>query len=485
MSHPGKRISEGRLPFWSNMHLGPRIAVLIVLSLLAAKLLDQGLFSLIGPPRIFILDRGWLVEEVSQARQAALAVPPQQRAELLDGLEAAKWLAFSVTDDRPALSDDRLPLQFRALKADIAGRSALDPAEVLLQAADDVRGLMRAVRPGLVLLAGLPNAISDITADAPNKEVMITDDFHIALPLDRGSWLTVTQKSDGQELARYLRNVLLPIFSLALIAAVSIVAARGVVSPLSQLAAAAEKLGRSREPTMLDTDGTPEYRAIANSFNVMQSRLKGFVDERLRMLAAISHDLRTPLTRMRLYAEYVTDEEQKRQILSDIADMEAMVSTTLAFASDQLQEEPFSSVDVASLLISLCDTATDAGHAVAYDGPDHLHLCCQPVALRRAFTNLIDNGCKYGEAVTVILSSEPAVARILVVDRGPGIPEDQKARAFEPFQRLEGSRNRETGGTGLGLTIAREVVEKHKGSIRLDPAVPTGLTVAVTLPLPV
>jgi signal transduction histidine kinase len=211
----------------------------------------------------------------------------------------------------------------------------------------------------------------------------------------------------------------------------------------------------------------PELAAIADTFNEMQARLKKFVDERMQMLAAISHDLRTPLTRLRLYAETVPNEAQRAQILSDITDMETMVATSLAFMSDEIHREPYSAVDLASLVISQCDNFLDAGRKVSYEGPDHAQLTCRPVALRRAFSNLIDNGCKYGGEVRVTLIDNAASLIIDIRDNGPGIPADQAERAFAPFQRLEGSRNRETGGTGLGLTIARDVVVSHGGDIQL------------------
>jgi len=154
-------------------------------------------------------------------------------------------------------------------------------------------------------------------------------------------------------------------------------------------------------------------------------------------------------------------------LLFRLSDMETMVSTSLAFMSDEIHREPYSAVDVASLLISQCDTFCDSGRTVTYKGPDHAQLTCRPVALRRAFSNLIDNGCKYGGEVCVSLTDKGSSLVIEIRDNGPGIPADQMERAFAPFQRLEASRNRETGGTGLGLTIARDVILGHGGDIQL------------------
>jgi signal transduction histidine kinase len=216
----------------------------------------------------------------------------------------------------------------------------------------------------------------------------------------------------------------------------------------------------------------------------MQLRLKQFVDERTHMLAAIAHDLRTPLTRLRLFAEYVDDQTQQRQLLSDIAEMDAMINSTLAFAGGEAKSEAHSRVDMAALLISLCDNACDAGGWVDYLGPDHAQLPCQPVAMRRALANLIENGCKYAGHVTVELDDKVDSIVIAIIDDGPGIAPEQIERAFAPFQRLEGSRNRTTGGTGLGLAIARDVIHGHGGNIHLLPVEPHGLLVRVVLPKP-
>jgi signal transduction histidine kinase len=151
--------------------------------------------------------------------------------------------------------------------------------------------------------------------------------------------------------------------------------------------------------------------------------------------------------------------------------------------SDEIHREPYSAVDLASLVISQCDNFVDAGRKVSYKGPDHAQLTCRPVALRRAFSNLIDNGCKYGGEVCVSLTDNDVSLMIDIRDNGPGIPADQVERAFAPFQRLEASRNRETGGTGLGLTIARDVVLSHGGDIQLV-SDDTSFLVRVELPRP-
>jgi signal transduction histidine kinase len=206
------------------------------------------------------------------------------------------------------------------------------------------------------------------------------------------------------------------------------------------------------------------------------------VSDRTQALAAVSHDLRTPIQRLRLRAGFLDDAEAQRSIDADLDEMEAMVEATLAFLRGDADGEEPRPTDLAAILRTLCDEAADRGAAVAVAGPDHILLRLRPVAAKRAFANLIDNALKYGGAARVTLRESPAAAVVSVEDDGPGIPEAAMATVFEPFQRLEASRNRGTGGTGLGLTIARRAVEGHGGTIVLANRPGGGLLVTVRLP---
>jgi len=278
----------------------------------------------------------------------------------------------------------------------------------------------------------------------------------------------------------YMRTLLTVAGNFLILMIFSIWMARSIVAPLTRLASAAERLGRDREATLIGDMRLPEFAAIANSFDTMQLRLKRFVDERIQMLAAISHDLRTPLTRLRLLAEYVADPDQRTQLRSNVAEMESMVADALAFMREEASQEALEVVDLAALLISLADTHHDLGDEVLYEGPDHFDIRCRPVAIRRAFANLIANGCKYGEAVHIVLEAEDDWVSIAFRDRGAGISVEDAERAFAPFVRLETSRGRETGGTGLGLTIGRDVIRSHGGEIGFERE--GAFTVRVRLP---
>jgi len=253
--------------------------------------------------------------------------------------------------------------------------------------------------------------------------------------------------------------------------------------PLSVFAFAAERLGVDVNAEPLEESGPSEVLRAAHAFNTMQTRVKRFIQDRTQMLAAISHDLRTPITRLRLRAEFVEDDLQRQKMLGDLDEMEAMIGATLAFARDDAANEQVEPIDVAAVIAVMCSDARAAGRDVTYSGPDSIDFVARPLALKRAINNLIDNAVKYGKAARVSLSAENKELVILVDDDGPGIPVSEKERVFAPFVRLETSRSRETGGTGLGLTIARNAIRSMGGDVELINRPEGGLQVRVTLPI--
>jgi signal transduction histidine kinase len=467
-----------RIPLWSRLRLAPRIVVVIIGALLAMQAVDKLMPMVIRPPEIMFFDRGWLLATLQEMRDRSIAVPAAERTAAVQDMPALHWLDI-ITVPQPDFRHTSRSGDFADLHLRIVETLGVAPQDVLLMA-DELNDPEYSPRPLVVILPPLPTVMSDVLDD--RYQNMLSSDLRIGIRVGPGDWLIVMPKSDGQETVRMIRNAVLPLLAVAMIALLSIWVARGIVRPLDDLAAAAEKLGRDRELSLVSDFNAPELQAIGSSFNAMQLRLKRFVDDRLQMIAAISHDLRTPLTRLRLSAEYLPDQEQRRQVLADIEEMEAMMSATLTFASNQLKDEAHSTVDLASLLISLCDTAADAGGKISYDGPDHAELLCRPVAIRRALSNLIDNGCKFADRVQVTLRDTAEAIVITVADDGPGIAADQREAALRPFTRLESSRNRETGGTGLGLTIAQDVILAHRGTIQLGESGLGGLLVTVALP---
>jgi signal transduction histidine kinase len=270
-------------------------------------------------------------------------------------------------------------------------------------------------------------------------------------------------------------------------AALSGWAVRRLVAPVATLAEAAERLGRDVAAPPLPEDGPAEVATAARAFNTMAARLRRFVADRTFLLAAIGHDLRTPITRLKLRLEFVDDEDTRRRMEADLDELEAMVAASLAFARDTTGDERVVSIDLAELARTILDEAADARPEAAarlgYAGPEHVAIHARPVSLKRAVANLVLNAIKYGGGARVTLRPpDHGTVELLVEDDGPGIPDADMDRVFQPFQRLEPSRSRETGGMGLGLPIARNIFRAHGGDVTLSNRESGGLRATVVLP---
>jgi signal transduction histidine kinase len=262
----------------------------------------------------------------------------------------------------------------------------------------------------------------------------------------------------------------------------SIWAVRRVTAPLGTVIRAAERLGRDVNAPPIVEAGSREMRQAAQVFNEMQGRLQRLLENRTRMLAGLSHDLRTPLTLLRLRTEGLREGEERDRMLANIGDLDAMIDATLKFARDEAAAEPWRRTDLTALLSSIVDDMADAGLPITMEPAEPVILECQSGGLRRAVTNLLDNAMKYGKSAWVELLTSPAAIRIVIDDEGPGIPDAELQRVFEPFYRLEQSRSRETGGTGLGLAIAQSIAQAHGGQITLANRPAGGLRAILSLP---
>jgi signal transduction histidine kinase len=318
-----------------------------------------------------------------------------------------------------------------------------------------------------------------------NESPHVVDVLQVAVRLSDQSWVAVAITDPRFGMLRLVHWPLPFIVAGIVIVLVSWWAARKITAPLAGFAAAAERLGTDPDAPPLVETGPREIRDATRAFNRMQMRLKRYVDDRMQMLAAISHDLRTPLTRLRLRAELIEDPEQLRKTLADIAEMEAMINATLAFARDDARAEARTRVDLAALLQTICDDLTDTGHLAALGDAARCPIACRPGAMRRAFSNLIDNAVKYGGRADVGLAIEAGHAVVTVDDHGPGIPADELESVFLPFYRLERSRSRDTGGVGLGLAVVKTIIHAHGGDIQLANRPDGGLRASVSLPLDV
>ena len=313
-------------------------------------------------------------------------------------------------------------------------------------------------------------------SNAPEKSVVA------GLVLSDGSRLNFTAKFGEHRPSRAIAGILSLLVVAGGITGLAIWVSRRVTAPLDQFANAAARLGTDVGGPPLSASGPSEIKQAATAFNVMQGRIKRFVEDRTLMLAAISHDLRTVLTRLRLRVEYIEDDEQKAKAVSDMDDMQTMLAATLSFARDDAATEATIKVDLSSLIQTVCDEMADAGALAVFQGAERIVIDCRPVALRRVLENLVDNAITYGDEASVTLSDSADGIVIDVADRGPGIPPNEYEAVFSPFYRLEGSRNRETGGTGLGLAVARNIVRRHGGDITLQDRAGGGLITRITLP---
>lgn len=263
---------------------------------------------------------------------------------------------------------------------------------------------------------------------------------------------------------------------------IAIVFLRDQVSPIIQLAEAAEGFGKGRDVPEISPSGAEEVRRAADAFNKMRERIMRQIEQRTTMLAGVSHDLRTPLTRLKLQLAMLGDSRAIQNLQEDVREMEAMVEGFLAFARDQSEEET-SSTDIGSVITDVADEANRNGGNIVVKRAEAIELPIRAGAFKRCLTNLADNAQRYAEHTEIRLTKSGEIVEIVIDDDGPGIPEEEREEVFQPFVRLDRSRNFDTGGTGLGLSIARDVVRSHGGDIELSTSPMGGLRVTIQLPV--
>ena len=352
------------------------------------------------------------------------------------------------------------------------------PTSSLLSRLHDVIEFESRRSPDQVRIAALERA-------ANSSDSAASGELEIEMALRDGQWLAVTTSDFKLEppLPPGVGWVLLFGPLLLLVSLMSVWTARRLARPISAFAAAAERFGMGAEAVPLPERGPREVRTAIRAFNRMQERLRRFIDDRTQMVAAMSHDLKTPLTRLRLRAELIRNEAQRRKMLSDMDDMTAMIESTLVFVRDDAKREPPLLVDLGALVDSVCENAMDAGGRVEIAARHGVNVTCRPIAISRAVANLIDNAIKYGGCARVTLECGDDRVVVMVDDDGPGIPEEEREKVFAPFYRLEGSRNRDTGGVGLGLAVARNTAREHGGDVALGSSESGGLRARLELPV--
>lgn len=416
-------------------------------------------FALAENERHRALDRQRTVRSAALVEQLTLAldgVPAEARGELL----------FAAADAGIAPARDEPP------------ESAWDPASPLATELEDGLGTQRQIRvtqpspgycPARRRVTSLPGA--------PLTCRIVSLSLFDGTPI----LLSVRSPRDPEPAV----TPMLPAFALVFAACILALAygvARMATRPLRELASAATRLGRNIESPPLPESGPAEVRDAALAFNAMQTRIRRDVQERTYMLAAITHDLQTPLTRLRLRLEKVEDPELREKLVADLSAMQGTIREGLELARSADLRETFQRIDFDSLLDSACADAQDAGQDVTLRGKTGAAVPGAPNALRRCLTNLLDNAVKYGRYARVETRLEGDRVAVRIRDGGPGVPDDQLAAVLDPFFRLESSRSRETGGSGLGLTIARNIAERHGGTLSIRNHPEGGLEAMLTFP---
>jgi len=306
------------------------------------------------------------------------------------------------------------------------------------------------------------------------------------LPETKEPWLNVYNRVPPTGPSFAIPSLVTIAIMAVLLVIVVIFMVRRVTRPLASLADNAERFGRGENVHDLPERGPEDIRKASRAFNQMQDRLTRFVRDRTLMLAAITHDLRTPITSLRIRAEMIEDGENKDRILETLAEMQALTEATLEFVRQDARQEETRIVDLVALVDSVCADLADMGQDVRFDGDQsgRLPRACHPIALKRAVRNLVENAVRYGDQARVEITASNTDVAISVEDNGPGISPQDRERIFEPFVRLEESRNRETGGIGLGLAIARTIIRANGGDIVVSEGSTGGAKFTIQLPLP-
>jgi signal transduction histidine kinase len=464
------------------------------------RLLPQSLFGRL----MLVLSAGLILAQLLSA-----AINLVERDSLLvraSGMQPAQRIADIVTllDSLTPSERARIvgilnvpPLVVSLDRTPVSDKSAVTGGPHASMFSSVLRNTLGDDRPIRVLMSGTPPqwapgltrgrgavAMSAGAMGGPHMHRFAADGlaYVVQVRLQDGTWATFdTQVSQGSAALPW--RVLLTLATLlAAVLLLSWIAVRWITRPLQLLATAADELGRDINRTPLPEGGPLEVKRAAHAFNTMQIRLVKFIDERTRLLTAMSHDLKTPLTRMRLRAELLEDCSLRERFEADLLEMEAMVTQTLEFMRGLSNREPAQSTDIMALLESLRADNEAMGRTVTIKGRATRPLTAEPRLLRRCLSNLIDNAVLYGQRADITADEGTDVLTIRVRDHGRGVPEGELDKVFEPFYRLEGSRSRTTGGTGLGLSIARNIAEVHGGDVRLRNHADGGLEAILTLP---
>ncbi|MCD2325360.1 ATP-binding protein [Sphingomonas sp. IC-56] len=399
-------------------------------------------------------------------RASQLSVRDDEARRLAEHLIIArKLLDEAPQGTRDALAQDLTTSRYSIdwlprLPASLAGAPTLD----------------RVYQQVVVWEPGLAASNLRLRLDGPAREAVIVG----GLTLQDGSWMAFGTREPVRHLGFSLERMLLALGPAVAIILVGGVLVRQTLLPMRRLAHAAEHVG-SDGAEEVPEGGAREVRRVIRAFNRMQARIHRLIADRTQALAAVGHDLRTPLARLRLRADAINDPHLLDAIQSDIGEMEAMIGSLLAYLGGEVDIEPRVSTDLAVMCATIADDAADHGHAVTYEGPEHLELTIRPTTLKRAMVNLVENGVHYAGRVWLKLEVADDHVVICVEDDGPGIPQEALNKVLEPFVRLDRARARDTLGLGLGLSIVAKAVEGEGGALKLENLREGGLRAQIVL----
>jgi hypothetical protein len=442
---------------WFPQSVGGQLLALLMLALVVTQSFS---LLLLNDERNRAIRAALGFETAGRAAQIALLLqdaPPDLYPSILRSA-SSQLAVFDVGPDPSTLQNSAEAGPFLAQMADVLGDG------------HDIRADVQAVAAPAAM-----QPVHNMMMGGMTEPVQM----NLSIRLTSGQWLNVRSTFLRPGL-QWTPRALLPLVLMVLaVVAIALVTTRRIVGPMKALAQGADRLGRGLDAEPLAVTGPSEVQETTRAFNQMQSRMTRFVAERTRMLAALSHDLRSPLTAMRLRVEMLEDDDSTR-LKALVEEMQQMLDSTLDYARAASVQEPVTTVDLADLLAKL---AADVGARAAFIGSSAIEVPVRPAALTRALRNLIDNAVRYGGLAEITLTRRDGLAIITIADKGPGLPEDQLEHLFDPFVRLESSRSRETGGAGLGLPIARTVIRAHGGDVTLRNRSERGLEARVTLPL--
>ena len=431
-----------------------RMALILLAGLLAAQLTTLWL-QWRERANVVSVARGLnFADRIAETVLALEAQRPAQRPTALSALESADWRVTLIDTEQTAPNTPRGPMQ-AAIAARLGGERE-----------------MRTTGGGGGRMMRGNSATPRHTMSMRVFDIQLRD----------GQWIRISVNPEAETPALPSDLIAQLLITLLIVIAVVMLAVRQATKPLQQLAQAADKLGRDLDAAPLAEAGPAETRQAAQAFNRMQARIKHLVDERARALAAVSHDLRTPLTRLRLRAELVDNEQLREQMAADLDSMAAMLDATLDYLRGLQDSEAARPIDINALLQSLADDAEVLGKTISVEGVAQAPFTGRLSALRRALQNLIDNAIKYGHSAQMRVEDDATSLRIVVEDAGPGVAATELERVTEPYYRPDSSRNHETGGVGLGLSIVKDIALIHCGELLLSNRPQGGLCATLVLP---